>query len=128
MISIKVASIFVNDQAQALDFYTKVLGFQKILDIPAGQYKYLTVASSADPSVTQLLLEPNDNPIAKTYQTALYQAGLASIVLGVDDIQHEYERMSQLGVRFTQLPTAMGAVMVAVLDDGCGNFIQLVQG
>jgi catechol 2,3-dioxygenase-like lactoylglutathione lyase family enzyme len=127
MISIKITTIYVNDQAQAIEFYTNVLGFQKILDFPAGQYRFLTIASAQDPHGTQLSLEPNDNPIAQTYQAALYQAGLPGIVFGVDDIQQQYQRMSQLGVQFRQPPTAMGSFTVAVLDDTCGNFIQLLQ-
>lgn len=127
--SIRVAltSIYVDDQTKAVAFYTDVLGFVKAADIPMGAYRFLTVASPQDPTGTQLLLEPNDNPIAKTYQQELRASGLHVIVFAVDDIASEYERLRGLGVSFTQEPTPMGPVTVATLDDTCGNLIQLAQ-
>lgn len=128
MISIYITSIFVDDQAKAERFYTETLGFVKVLDIPIGADRFLTVASAQDPSGTQLLLEPNQSPIARTYQEACFQAGLHVMVFRVDDIAAEYQRLTALGVRFRQPPTPLGPVTVAVLEDSCGNLVQLAQG
>lgn len=126
-IRIALTSIYVDDQSKALAFYTDVLGFVKVADIPMGAYRFVTVASPQDPTGPQLLLEPNENPIAKTYQQALRTSGLHVIVFAVDDIASEYARLRGLGVAFTQEPTPMGPVTVATLDDTCGNLIQLAQ-
>jgi predicted enzyme related to lactoylglutathione lyase len=130
--NIMLNGIFVNDQAQALKFYTEVLGFIKKADIPS--IKWLTVVSPEEPDGTQLLLEPNENPSApkvtqalKTYREALYKAGIPTTSFGVADVRKEYERMKKLGVRFTMEPTQMGAVTIAVFDDTCGNLIQIAQ-
>jgi len=124
---IKVTSIFVDDQDKALAFYTGVLGFVKKQDVPVGQFKWLTVTSTEDPDGVELLLEPNDNPAAATFQQAIFQQGISATLFFVEDIQAEFERMKALGVRFTMEPTSMGPTTVAMFDDTCGNLIQLVQ-
>src|SRR5258708_26205049 len=102
---IKLNSVFVDDQDKALKFYTEVLGFVKKRDIPVGQFKWLTVVSPEGPDDIELLLEPNDNPAAKTYQKAIFEQGIATTSFAVEDIQKEYERMKKLGVVFTMEPT-----------------------
>ena len=124
---IRLTSVFVDDQDKALAFYTEKLGFVKKQDIPVGQFKWLTVASPEEPDGVELLLEPNDNPAAATYQQAIYQQGIAAASFAVDDIQAEYERLKARGVTFTMEPTSMGPVTVAVLDDTCGNLLQIAQ-
>ncbi len=125
---IKLTSVFVDDQDKALRFYTEVLGFVKKSDFPVGEFKWLTVVSPEEPDGTELLLEPNDNPVAKTYQQAIFQQGIAAATFAVEDIHKEYERMTKLGVVFTMQPTNVGPVTIAVFDDTCGNLIQLGQG
>ncbi len=122
-----LTSVFVDDQDKALDFYTGVLGFQTKQDVPLGEFKWLTVVSPDAPDGTELLLEPNDNPVAKRYQEDLAAQGIPAAMFGVDDIAAEHERLRGLGVRFTMPPTAMGDVTIAVLDDTCGNLIQIAQ-
>ncbi|MEU8897037.1 VOC family protein [Nocardia sp. NPDC048505] len=122
---IAVTSVFVDDQDKALKFYTEVLGFQKKHDVPVGEYKWLTVVSPEAPDGTELLLEPDQNPIAKTYKAGLREAGLPCIQFAVEDVRAEFERLRGLGVRFTQEPAEMGEVTIAVLDDTCGNLIQI---
>ena len=124
---IKLSSVMVDNQDKALKFYTEVLGFVKKLDIPIGEFKWLTVASPDEPNGTELLLEPNNNPAAKTFQEALFQQGIPLTAFQVDDIHKEYERMKKLGVKFTQEPTQMGPATQAVFDDTCGNLIQIYQ-
>lgn len=124
---IKFASVFVDDQDKALKFYTEVLGFVKKTEIPAGKFKWLTVVSPESDEV-ELLLEPNDNPAARTFQAAIYEQGIPLTSFVVDDIDKEYERLMGLGVRFTMPPTEMGGPKVAVFDDTCGNLIQIAQG
>ena len=124
---IKLSSVIVNDQDKALQFYTDVLGFIKKNDFPAGEARWLTVVSPQGPDDIELLLEPNINPAAKTYQKALYQQGIPLTAFSVEDIQNEYERMKNLGVVFTMTPTKTGEVTIAVFDDTCGNLIQLYQ-
>ncbi len=124
---IKLSSVFVDDQAKALTFYTEVLGFVKKTDIPIGEARWLTVASPEGPEETELLLEPNVNPAAKTYQESLFQQGIPINAFAVDDIQAEYERLRGLGVEFFQEPMEMGPVTVAVFEDTCGNLIQIYQ-
>ncbi|MFQ6013312.1 MAG: VOC family protein [Thermoplasmata archaeon] len=125
---IMVSSVFVDDQDKALRFYTKVLGFVKKKELPAGEFKWLTVVSPEGPDDMELLLEPNATQIAKTYQRGCFEAGIPATSFAVGDIQKEYERMKKLGVAFPQKPTKTGPVTVAVFDDTCGNLIQLVQG
>lgn len=124
---IKLTSVFVADQTKALEFYTSVLGFVKKADIPCGEHRWLTVISPDGPSDVELLLEPMGFPPAKTYQKALFEAGIPLAAFSVEDIQKEYERMEKLGVVFKTKPAKMGPVTVAVLDDTCGNLIQIVQ-
>jgi catechol 2,3-dioxygenase-like lactoylglutathione lyase family enzyme len=122
-----ISSVYVDDQEKAFRFYTEVLGFVKKIDVPAGEYRWLTVVSPEEPDGTELLLEPSDNPAMKAFKRALYEQGIPMVSFAVDDIQGEYERMRGLGVNFTMEPTEMGPVTVAVFDDTCGNLIQLVQ-
>ena len=124
---IKPTSVFVDDQDKALQFYSEVLGFVKKQDFPVGEFKWLTVVSPEGPDDIELLLEPNDNPAAKTYQKAIFEQGIPLAAFAVDDIQKEYERMKHLGVVFTTEPTKTGPVTQAVFDDTCGNLIQLYQ-
>jgi catechol 2,3-dioxygenase-like lactoylglutathione lyase family enzyme len=124
---IKVTSVLVDDQDKALKFYTEILGFVKKTEIPVGEFKWLTVVSPEEPEGTELLLEPNDNPAASTFQKALYNQGIPLTMFFVDDIQKEYERMKNIGVKFTLEPTKMEAIIIAVFDDTCGNFIQMIQ-
>ncbi len=125
---INLTSVFVDDQQKALTFYTDVLGFVKKHDIPAGEFRWLTVVSPDGPNDIELLLEPNNNPAASTYQKSIYEQGIPSTAFSVEDIHKEYERMKDLGVAFHTEPTAMGPVTIAVFDDTCGNLIQIVQG
>jgi predicted enzyme related to lactoylglutathione lyase len=127
MLRIVVTSVFVEDQSKALSFYTDVLGFVKKTDIPLGEARWLTVASAADPDGVELLLEPNGNKVARTYQEGVREQGIPVTSFAVDDLEAEYERLVRLGVRFTQPPTSMGPVVTAVFDDTCGNLIQLAQ-
>lgn len=124
---INLSSVMVDDQDKALKFYTEVLGFVKKTDIPLGEASWLTVVSPEGPDDIELLLEPMGFPPARTYQKALFDAGIPLTSFAVDDIQKEYERMKGLGVVFSMTPTPMGPVTVAVFDDTSGNFIQLVQ-
>ncbi len=126
MIRIGVTSVFVDDQDKAEKFYTDVLGFQVKDRVSLGEYDWLTLVSPADVDGTQLLLEPDQNPIAQNYKTALSADGIPCIVFTVDDLDAEYRRLLDRGVLFTQPPQPMGAVTTAVLDDTCGNLIQLM--
>lgn len=122
-----VTSIFVEDQEKALKFYTENLGFVKKHDVPAGEFRWITLVSPEDEGGTELLLEPNNNPIAKDYQSRLVSQGIPATMFGVEDIQKEYERLSEKGVNFTMEPTKAGEVTIAVFDDTCGNLIQIIQ-
>lgn len=124
---IKLTSVFVSDQEKALKFYTEVLGFVKKADVPLGKFKWLTVVSADEPNGTELLLEPNDNPAAKTYQEAIFKQGIPAAAFAVEDIQKEFQRMKKLGVNFKTEPTNMGPVTIAVFNDTCGNLIQIIQ-
>lgn len=124
---IKLTSVFVGDQEKALKVYTEVLGFVKKQDFPIGEAKWLTVVSPEEPDGTELLLEPNGNPAARTYQQAIHKQGIPATAFAVDDIQKEFERMKNLGVVFTMEPTRTGPVTVAIFDDTCGNLIQMYQ-
>ena len=124
---IQLASVMVADQDKALTFYTEMLGFVKKQDTPMGKFRWLTVASPEGPDDLELLLEPNENPAAQVFQQAMFEQGLPATAFFVDDIHKEYERMKKLGVMFMMKPTQMGPVTVALFDDTCGNFIQLVQ-
>ncbi len=122
---ITVTSIFVDDQDKALAFYTDVLGFVPKTDIPMGEHRWLTVVSPDVPDGTELLLEPDEHPAVGPYKTALVDDGIPAASFGVDDVQAEYERLRGLGVVFTQEPLQMEPVTTAVLDDTCGNLIQI---
>ncbi|GGG64307.1 hypothetical protein GCM10011374_29860 [Kocuria dechangensis] len=122
---ITTASIFVDDQAKALDFYTTKLGFQLKTDVPAGPFRWLTVVSPTAPDGVELLLEPSEHPAVRPFKEALVADGIPFNSFGVDDVQAEYEQLTALGVRFVQEPAQMGPVTTAVLDDTCGNLIQI---
>jgi catechol 2,3-dioxygenase-like lactoylglutathione lyase family enzyme len=126
MLRIKLCSIFVDDQTKALRFYTDVLGFVKSQDIPVGEFRWITVRSAAGHE-TDLALEPNANPAARTYQQALLAQGIPATAFEVDDIAAEYERLRGRGVEFKAPPSQMGPVTQAVLLDTCGNLIMLYQ-
>ncbi|MCG9786732.1 VOC family protein [Vibrio mediterranei] len=127
MIKIALTSVPVNDQDKALHFYTNMLGFVKKTEVPVGEHKWLTVVSPQEQSGVELLLEPMAFEPAKLYQQSLKEAGIPWTSFVVDDIAAEYERMSALGVEFSIAPRETGTVMIAVLDDTCGNYIQLMQ-
>jgi catechol 2,3-dioxygenase-like lactoylglutathione lyase family enzyme len=124
-VRINLASVLVDDQQKALRFYTEVLGFVKKTDIPMGEHSWLTVVSPDDPDGVELVLEPDQHPAARPFKDALVADGIPYTSFAVDDVQKEYERLKGLGVTFTQEPTAMGPVTTAVLDDTCGNLIQI---
>ena len=124
---IVVSSIFVDDQDKALDFYTNKLGFIKKTEIPMGAARWLTVVAPSDPDGVELLLEPDSHPAVGPFKNALLQDGIPFTSFGVDDVASEYERLCGLGVTFTQPPVAMGPVTTTVLEDTCGNLIQLAQ-
>ena len=124
---ITLTSILVDDQTRALAFYTDVLGFQKKHDIPMGQHRWITVVSDEAPDGVELVLEPDEHPAAKPFKAALVQDGIPFTSFGVENVEREYERLRGLGVEFTQQPTTMGPVTTAVLDDTCGNLIQIAQ-
>lgn len=124
---LQTVSIFVDDQQRALEFYTERLGFAVAADVPLGEHRWLTVVEAGRPDGTQLSLEPKGHPAVVPFTEALATDGIPFLVIGVDDVQAEYERLVALGETFTQPPTAMGPVIVAVLDDTCGNLLQLAQ-
>jgi catechol 2,3-dioxygenase-like lactoylglutathione lyase family enzyme len=122
---INLASVLVDDQDKALRFYTDILGFQEKTNIPLGAHRWITVVSAEDPEGTQLVLEPDEHPAVKPFKEALVADGIPFTSFAVHDVHTEYERLSGLGVHFTQEPTNMGPVTTAVLDDTCGNLIQI---
>lgn len=122
-----VTSVFVDDQESASRFYTQTLGFVIKRDIPMGEHRWLTVVSPTQPDGPELLLEPSSHPAVGPFKKALAEDGIPFRSFGVDDVQAEFERLSALGVRFTQPPVAMGPVITAVFDDTCGNLIQIAQ-
>ena len=122
---IVTTSVLVDDQDRALAFYTDVLGFVKKTDMPAGEHRWLTVVSPDAPDGVELLLEPDAHPAAQPFKEALVADGIPYTSFAVEDVQAEFDRLSGLGVRFTQPPTEMGPVTTAVLDDTCGNLIQI---
>jgi predicted enzyme related to lactoylglutathione lyase len=124
---IVVTSLFVEDQAKALEFYTNKLGFVKKHDVPTGEYRWLTLVSPKEQNGTELLLEPNVHPAAKEYQKRIFSEGIPATMFGVIDIHEEYNRLVENGVKFTMEPTKMGDVTIAVFDDTCGNLIQIIQ-
>ena len=124
---IKLTSVYVDDQDKALRFYTEVLGFVKKADFSQGPFRWLTVASSEDPEGTELQLARNDDPAAKAYQQAKFQQGQPAAMFYTDDLQADYERMKSRGAAFTMPPTDVTASKIAMLNDTCGNLIQVVQ-
>jgi catechol 2,3-dioxygenase-like lactoylglutathione lyase family enzyme len=124
---IVLTSILVDDQEKALQFYTKVLGFQRKTDIPMGRHRWLTVVAGDDPNGVELVLEPDEHPAAKPFKQALVEDGIPFTSFGVEDVQAEYDRLSKAGVEFTQPPVAMGPVITAVFADTCGNLVQIAQ-
>ncbi|MFB7913197.1 VOC family protein [Streptomyces sp. NPDC056061] len=125
---IHLSTVFVDDQEKALRFYTDVLGFVRKHDVPVGDDRWLTVVSPEAPDGTELLLEPSGHPAVRPYRTALVRDGIPAASFAVDDVRAEFDRLRGLGVRFTQEPLDMGPVTTAVLDDTCGNLIQIVHG
>ena len=122
---IVTTSVLVDDQAKALAFYTDVLGFVKKTDVPAGEHRWLTVVSPEAPDGVELLLEPDAHPAARPFKEALVADGIPYTSFAVNDVHAEFDRLSALGVKFTQPPTPMGPVTTAVFDDTCGNLIQV---
>lgn len=124
---IRLTSVFVDDQEKALRFYTDVLGFVKSADIAAGNYRWLTVVSPEEPDGAQLLLEPNVNPAARSFQGSIFEQGIPAAMFFVDDVEKEYQRLKNRGVKFTMEPTQTPGSTIVVFDDTCGNLIQLAQ-
>ena len=124
---IKLTSVHVDDQEKALRFYTDVLGFVKKADFSQGSYRWLTVASAEDPDGTELQLALNGSPAAKAYQQAMFQQSQPAAMFFTDDVQADYERMTARGAQFTMPPTDVTASKIAMLNDTCGNLIQITQ-
>ena len=124
---IKLTSVYVDDQAKALHFYTEVLGFAKKADFSQGPFRWLTVGPPEEPDGTQLQLALNNNPAAKAYQEAIFQQGQPAVMFYTDDIKGECERIKARGAEFTMPPTPVTGSTIAMLNDTCGNLIQLVQ-
>ncbi|HEY0698486.1 MAG TPA: VOC family protein [Micromonospora sp.] len=122
---VNLASVLVDDQEKALRFYTEVLGFKEKTNVPVGEHRWITVVSPEDPDGTELVLEPDVHPAVRPFKDALVADGIPFTSFAVDDVRAEYERLRGLGVRFTQEPADMGPVTTAVLDDTCGNLIQI---
>ena len=118
-------SVHVDDQAKALAFYTDVLGFRLKHDVPLGEHRWLTVVSPEDPEGVELVLEPDDHPAARAYQEALTADGIPVAVFGVEDVRAVVAALEERGVRVVSPPTEMGPVVAAVIDDTCGNLLQL---
>ena len=124
---IAMTSVFVDDQEKALRFYTDVLGFQPRHDVPLGEHRWITVVSAESPDGVELVLEPDAHPAARPFKQALVADGIPYTAFAVDDVHAEFARLSGLGVTFTQQPLQLGPATTAVLDDTCGNLIQLIQ-
>jgi predicted enzyme related to lactoylglutathione lyase len=124
---IKVTTVYVDDQDKALRFYTEVLGFVKKTDFSQGPYRWLTVVPADDPDGTELQLALNNNPAAKTYQMAIFQQSQPAIMFFTDDIKVDYERIKARGAEFTMSPTDVTGSTIAMLNDTCGNLIQITQ-
>jgi catechol 2,3-dioxygenase-like lactoylglutathione lyase family enzyme len=124
---IVVTSVFVDDQDKALQFYTTVLGFVKKTEVPMGPSRWLTVVAPDDPDGIELLLEPGSHPAVGPFKRALVEDGIPFTSFAVKDVQAEYQRLRSAGVHFTQPPADMGPITTAVLDDTCGNLIQIAQ-
>lgn len=126
---INITSIYVDDQSAALSFYRDVLGFHVLHDVPVGESsaRWLTLVSPTQPDGPELLLEPMGHPAAKTFTEAIYADGIPFTQFAVEDVRAEYQRLTPLGVEFTMEPTEVGAETIAVFDDTCGHYIQLIQ-
>lgn len=124
---IVLTSVFVNNQDDALRFYTEKLGFVEKENVSVGAFKWLTVVSPDDEGGAELLLEPNDNPTARTYQEEIFKQGIPAASFGVDDVEKEYKHLTSLGIVFTTKPTRMGGATIAVFNDTCGNLIQIMK-
>src|SRR3981189_829736 len=124
---IKLISVYVDDQARALSFYTEVLGFAKKTDFSQGPYRWLTVASPEEPDGTELQLALNNNPAAKAYQQAMFQQRQPAVMFYTDDVKGDYERIKARGAEFTMPPTDVTGSTIAVLSDTCGTLLQLTQ-
>jgi predicted enzyme related to lactoylglutathione lyase len=124
---IKLTTVYVDDQDKALRLYTDVLGFVKKADFSQGPYRWLTVASSEEPDGTELQLARNDNSAAKAFQQAMFQQGQPAAMFYTDDVQRDYVRMKAAGAEFTMPPTNVTASIIAMMNDTCGNLIQIVQ-
>jgi catechol 2,3-dioxygenase-like lactoylglutathione lyase family enzyme len=127
LMKIVLTSILVDDQEKALRFYRDVLGFKVKHDIPMGAHRWLTLVSPEEPDGVELVLEPDQHPAAKPFKAALLADGIPCTSFGVGDVYKEHGRLTQLGVRFTQPPVAMGPVSTAVFEDTCGNLVQIAQ-
>src|SRR5262245_1529009 len=125
--TIKLTSVYVDDQEKALRFYTDVLGFVKKADFSNGPFRWLTVVSAEDPNGTELQLALNDSPPAKAFQQAMFQQGQPAAMCCTDDVQADYARMKPRGAEFTMPPTDVTGSKIARLNDGCGNLIQVTQ-
>jgi len=124
---IKLTSVYVDDQGKALHFYTEVLGFVKKTDFSNGPYRWLTVASPEEPDSTELQLALNNNPAAKAYQQAIFQQGQPAVMFFTDDVKGDYERIKARGAEFTMPPSEVTGSTIAILNDTCGNLIQITQ-
>ena len=124
---IKLTSVFVDDQAKALRFYTEALGFVKKADFTNGPYRWLTVASPEEPEGTELQLALDDDPAGKAFQQARFKQGQPAIMFFTDDLAAEYQRIKDRGAEFTMPPTDVTGSKIAKLTDGCGNLIQITQ-
>jgi predicted enzyme related to lactoylglutathione lyase len=124
---IKVTNLYVDDQNKALRFYTEIMGFTKKADFSQGPFRWLTVAPSNEPEAVELQLALNDNPAAKAYQQAMFQQNQPAIMFFTDDVKADFERIKARGAEFTTPPTAVTGSTIAVLNDTCGNLIQLSQ-
>jgi predicted enzyme related to lactoylglutathione lyase len=126
-VKINLTSVYVDDQDKALRFYTEILGFAKKTDFTNGPYRWLTVASPEDPDGTQLQLALNNSPAAKAYQQAIFQQGQPAAMFSTDDIKRDYEQIKIRGATLTMPPTNVTASTIAMVNDTCGNLIQLTQ-
>ncbi len=124
---LKFVSVMVRDQETALRFYTDVLGFEKMADLPIGEFRWLTVTSPDGIAGVELVLEPLGFPPAREYQQAMFEAGIPALALITRDIQADYDRLTKLGVQFRGEPQNMGVITAATFEDTCGNLINLVQ-
>ena len=124
---IRLTNVYVDDQDKALRFYTDVLGFVKKADFSQGPYRWLTVASAEEPDGIELQLERNDNPAAKTFQQAIFQQGQPAAMFFTDDVQRDHDRVKAAGGEFTMPPTKVTGSTIAIVNDTCGNLVQIAQ-